>query len=227
MQLKFLGHSCFLVHFGGIKMIIDPYLIGNPQAVISPDQVTCDWILVTHGHSDHMGDAAEIGKQNNATIIAIAEVARYCAAKGAKSHSMNIGGKRNFGHFSVKLTEAQHSSSIGSNPIEYLGQSCGFLLFVGGKTVYFSGDTGIFGDMELIGRLHPIDLAVLPIGDNFTMGPEDALEAVKLLKPKQVIPVHYNTWDVIKQNPEQFKSEVEANTGVQVNVLLPGDTFEL
>lgn len=227
MLIKFLGHACCLMQFDGTQIIIDPYLKDNPQAAVSPDEVICDWVLVTHGHNDHLGDAVEIAKKNNATIITIPELARYCALNGVKTHGMYIGGKYNFGNFSVKLTLALHGSSTGTNPIQYLGQPCGFLVFANGKTIYFAGDTGIFGDMELIGRLHPIDLAVLPIGDNYTMGPEDALEAVKLLKPKQVIPVHYNTWDIIRQNPEQFKAEVEAKTGVPVNVLLPGETFEL
>ena len=227
MILKFLGHACFSLEFNDTKIIVDPYLKGNPQAVISPDKVTCDWVLVSHGHGDHLGDTVEIAKKNNATIITIPELATYCAVKGVKTHGLYIGGKRSFGNFTVKLTLALHGSSIGTNPIEYLGQPCGFLIFAEGKTIYYAGDTGIFGDMELIGRLHPIDLAVLPIGDNFTMGPEDALEAVKLLKPKQVIPVHYNTWDLIKQDPEQFKAEVEAKAGVPVKVLRPGDTLEV
>lgn len=227
MLLRFLGHACFFLQLEGAKIILDPYLNNNPQAVLSPDQVTADWVLVTHGHHDHLGDAVEIAQRNKATIITISEIARYCSAKGVKAHAMYIGGKYNFGTFSIKLTLALHGSSTSADPTEYLGQPCGFLVFAEGKTIYFAGDTGIFGDMELIGRLHPIDLAVLPIGDNYTMGPEDALEAVKLLKPKLVIPAHYNTWDIIRQNPEQFKAAVENNTGVPVSVVLPGNTLEL
>lgn len=227
MILRFLGHACFFLQTGVTSLIIDPYLNDNPQAVITADEIKTDWVLVTHGHFDHLGDAVEIAKQNNAAIITISEVARYCGAKGAQTHAMYIGGKHNFGEFTVKMTVALHGSSIGTNPVEYLGQPCGFLIFIGGKTIYYSGDTGLFGDMELIGRLHPIDLAILPIGDNYTMGPEDALEAVKMLKPRFVIPTHYNTWDIITQDPDKFKSAVEVETGIRVTVLNPGDTFEL
>ncbi len=227
MLLKFLGHACFQIQTGRSTLILDPYLNDNPQAVTTPAEIRTDWILVTHGHSDHLGDAIEIATRNNATIITITEVARYCSVRGAKTHAMYIGGKHNFGDFTVKMTIALHGSSMGSDPIEYLGQPCGFLLFTGGKTVYYAGDTGLFGDMELIGRLHSIDLAILPIGDNYTMGPEDALEAVKMLKPKHVIPTHYNTWDIIAQNPEQFKKAVEDETGIPVTVLKPGETFEM
>lgn len=227
MIVRFLGHACFFLQTSGTSLIIDPYLNDNPQAVITAGEIETDWVLVTHGHSDHLGDAIEIAKQNNAAIITVTELARYCGAKGARTHAMYIGGKHNFGEFTVKMTVALHGSSIGTNPVEYLGQPCGFLIFIGGKTIYYSGDTGLFGDMELIGRLHPIDLAILPIGDNYTMGPEDALEAVKMLKPRYVIPTHYNTWDIITQDPDKFKSAVEDETGIQVAVLNPGDTFEL
>ncbi|MDT3705174.1 MAG: metal-dependent hydrolase [Thermincola sp.] len=224
MLLKFLGHACFYLEFDRTKIIVDPFLKGNPQAMMSPEEVTCDWVLVSHGHGDHLGDAVQIAGQNDATIITIPELAHYCADKGVKAHGMYIGGKHSFGNFTVKLTLALHGSSMGT---QYLGNPCGFLIFAGGKTIYYSGDTGLFGDMALISRLHPIDLAVLPIGDNYTMGPEDALEAVKMLKPKKVIPVHYNTWDLIKQDPQQFKTEVEAKTGVPVQVLRPGETYTL
>lgn len=226
MNLRFLGHACFFLQTANTSLIIDPYLNDNPQAVISAAEVKTNWVLVTHGHYDHFSDALDIAKSNNATIISVSEIARYCQTRGAKTHAMYIGGKYNFGEFTVKLTLALHGSSIG-NPIEYLGQPCGFLIFSEGKTVYYSGDTGLFGDMALIGRLHPIDLAILPIGDNFTMGPEDALEAVKLLKPKRVIPTHYNTWDIIAQNARHFKNAVEKETGVPVTVLNPGETVML
>jgi len=225
--LRFLGHACCFFKTGSAQMVIDPYLNDNPQAAVKANQVKAEWILVTHGHSDHLGDAVEIARRNNGTIITITEVARYCSSKGVKTHAMYIGGKHNFGSFTVKMTLALHGSSAGSDPIEYLGQPCGFLLFTEGKTVYHAGDTGLFGDMELIGRLHPIDLAILPIGDNYTMGPEDALYAVKLLKPKHVVPVHYNTWDIISQDPLKFKKAVEGETGVPVTTLKPGDSFEL
>lgn len=227
MLLKFLGHACFSLQAGTASLIIDPYLTGNPQAAVKAEEVKADWILVTHGHHDHLGDAVEIARQNNGTIITITEVARYCSARGAKTHAMYIGGKHDFGEFTVKLTLALHGSSTNTNPIEYLGQPCGFLVFAEGKTIYYAGDTGLFGDMELIGRLHPIDLAILPIGDNFTMGPEDALEAVKLLRPKYVIPTHYNTWDIIAQDPVKFKKAVETETGARVKVMTPGEIYSL
>ncbi len=227
MQITFLGHACFYLKTPQTKIIIDPYLSENPQAAAKPEEIDSDWILVTHGHQDHLGDAVGIAKQNNATIVTITEVARYCAVRGAKAHAMYIGGKHQFGDFTVKLTNALHGSSIGTNPVEYLGQPCGFLLFGEGKTIYYAGDTGLFGDMELIGRLHPVDLAILPIGDNFTMGPEDALEAVKMLKPAQVVPMHYNTWDIISQDPQAFKAVVEKETGALVTILKPGATLEL
>ena len=227
MLLTYLGHACFQIRTDSTEIIIDPFLRGNPKAVAKPADIQAPWILVTHGHSDHLGDAVEIATKNNATIISVFEIATYCSRKGVKTHGMHIGGRHNFGDFSVKLTQALHGSSIGADPIEYLGSPCGFLIFSEGKTIYFAGDTGLFGDMELIGRLHPLDLTVLPIGDNFTMGPEDALEAVRLLKPKNVIPGHYNTFDLIAQDPAKFKQAVESATGVPVTVLNPGESFEL
>lgn len=227
MLISFLGHACISMNTGRTSMIIDPYLNDNPQAVVRAGDVKVNWVLVTHGHNDHMGDAIEIARNNQATIITISEVARYCSVRGAKTHAMYIGGKHDFGDFTVKLTLALHGSSVGANPVEYLGQPCGFLIFAEGKTIYFTGDTGLFGDMALIGRLHPVDLVILPIGDNYTMGPEDALEAVKLIKPKHVIPVHYNTWDIIAQDPVRFRESVEQETGVPVTVLKPGESMEL
>ncbi len=227
MFLRFLGHACFYLESGRTALIIDPYLNENPQAVVKAGEIKVRWVLVTHGHSDHLGDAVQIAGQNQATIITISEVARYCSARGAQTHAMYTGGKYNFGDLTVKMTLALHGSSTGSDPIEYLGQPCGFLIFLEGKTIYHAGDTGLFGDMELIGRLHPLDLAILPIGDNFTMGPGDALEAVKLLKPKHVIPMHYNTWEIIRQNPLEFKKAVAEETGIPVTVLSPGDLLEL
>lgn len=227
MFLTFLGHACFLLQTGSTNLIIDPFLDNNPLAAAKASEVKAEWILVTHGHSDHLGDAVPIARANNGTIIANSEVARYCSNQGVKTHGMYIGGKHNFGDFTVKLTLALHGSSTGSDPIIYLGQPCGFLIFLEGKTIYYAGDTGLFGDMEMIGRLHSPDLAILPIGDNYTMGPEEALEAVRLIKPKMVIPMHYNTWNLIAQDPLIFRTTVESETDTPVTVLEPGDTFKL
>ncbi|MCL6559911.1 MAG: metal-dependent hydrolase, partial [Firmicutes bacterium] len=195
-------------------------------AKIKAAEVKADLILVSHGHGDHLGDTVEIAKRSGATVVSVFELATYCACKGAKAHGMHIGGSHTFDGVKVKLTPAWHGSGFGEGPMEYLGTPCGFVISMDGKNIYHAGDTGLFGDMELIGRLNQIDLALLPIGDNFTMGPEDALEAVNMLKPKLVIPMHYNTWPLIQQDPEKFKSAVEAATGSKVSVIKPGGSLE-
>lgn len=228
MEIKFLGHAGFLINTEeGKKIAIDPFLTNNPVAVSKVEELKVDLVVVSHGHFDHLGDAITLAKQSDCEIVSIVEVCKYCSSQGAKTHGMQIGGAFDFGFVKIKLTMALHTSSIGDNPIMYLGNPCGILLSLEGKTLYHAGDTGIFGDMALIGRLNSIDLAMLPIGDNFTMGPEDALEAVKMLKPNSVVPIHYNTWDIIKQDPEKFKRQVEAETDSQVIILEPGKSVKL
>jgi len=227
VKVTFLGHSGFIID-GSAKIVIDPFLTGNPVATMGAEDVYADLILVSHGHGDHLGDTIAIAKQSGGTVVSVFELATYCACKGAQSHGMHIGGSHSFKGLKIKLTPAWHGSGFGGeSPLEYLGTPCGFLIKIDGKNIYHSGDTGLFGDMELIGRLQPIDLALLPIGDNFTMGPEDALEAVRMLKPKMVIPMHYNTWPLIEQDPLQFKAEVESKTNSKVSVIAPGESLEI
>lgn len=225
MKATLLGHAGFLIE-GSVKIAIDPFLTGNPAAKNKAEDVKADLVLVSHGHGDHLGDAVSIAMQSGGTVVSVHELAAFCSRNGAQSHGMHIGGSHVFGGVKIKLTPAWHGSGFGDGPMEYLGTPCGFVMNIDGKTIYHSGDTGLFGDMEMIGRLHPLDLALLPIGDNYTMGPEDALEAVKMLKPKLVIPMHYNTFPLIQQDPLKFKAAVEAATGSQVAVIAPGDSLE-
>jgi len=226
MKLTYLGHSCFLLETAKARIIIDPFLNDNPSAKMKAADVRCDFIIVSHGHDDHSGDALEISKRCDAPIIANFEIAEYFGAKGAKNHGMNPGGGFNFPFGRVKLTIAHHTSSVnaGANPI-YMGVPCGIVISADGKNIYHAGDTALFMDMQLIGRVG-LDVAMLPIGDNFTMGPEDALTALDFLKPKLAIPMHYNTWPPIAQDAGKFASEA-AKHGHTVRVMTTGDMLDV
>lgn len=225
MQLTFYGHSCFLLETGTHRIIIDPFLSGNPKAPLTAEQVQCDFILVSHGHGDHLGDAVALAQRNNAMIIANYEIATYCAKQGAKTHGMNIGGSHQFSFGKVKLTIAHHGSGLQTEDgFLYLGNPAGFIIQAGGKTVYHSGDTGLFMDMQLLGQMNQIDVALLPIGDNFTMGVDDAVKAVEFLKPRVVIPMHYNTWDLIATDANNFARKVQT-LGVEAKILAPSEGY--
>jgi L-ascorbate metabolism protein UlaG (beta-lactamase superfamily) len=226
MRLTYFGHSCFLLETAKARLILDPFLNENPLSPIKSADIRCDYVLVSHGHEDHSGDALEIAQRCGATIIANYEIAEYFGAKGAKTHGMNPGGGFNFPFGRVKLTLAHHTSSVeaGLRPI-YLGVPCGLLVQADGKNVYHAGDTALFLDMQLTGRVG-LDVALLPIGDNFTMGPEDAITALDFLKPKLAVPIHYNTWPIIAQDAATFAANA-ARSGHTVRALKPGETIEI
>lgn len=223
MKITYHGHSCFLLEGNKQSVIFDPFLKDNPLAKIKPDDVKADAILVSHGHFDHVGDAVEISKNNNAIIIALFELANYFQNKGAKSHPMNIGGSYHFPFGTVKLTIAHHGSTTETGAT---GNPCGFILNMDDKVVYHAGDTGLFSDMRLIGEMNHIDVALIPIGDNFTMGISDALKAVEFLRPKIAIPMHYNTFDMIRQDPKQFIDGLKGSPTKGV-LLLAGESMEV
>jgi L-ascorbate metabolism protein UlaG (beta-lactamase superfamily) len=223
LKITYYGHSVFLLDDSKTKLIIDPFLNGNPFAPIKPKDVKVDYIIVTHGHGDHLGDSVEIAKQNNATIIAVNELANYVAGKGAKAHNMHIGGAFNFPFGKVKFTIAHHGSS--SSEGIYTGEPSGVLVTIGNKTVYHAGDTGLFSDMKLIGEVNPVDVFLVPIGDNFTMGIDDATKAVELVNPGFSIPMHYNTFPIIQVNPSEFINNILAK-GFRGKVMEIGETIE-
>ena len=225
-KLTYLSHDVFFIEEGTFRLIIDPFLTGNPKAQIEAKDVQVDYVLLTHGHGDHLGDGIDIAKANKATVIAPNELAVYCQNKGCTAHPMHIGGGYDFPFGRVKLTIAHHGSAadLGGEALTYLGNPCGFVLTLGDKNIYHAGDTGLFLDMQLIGELTPLDVALLPIGDNFTMGVDDAVRATQFLKPKLVIPMHYQTFDVIMTDPEEFRAKVEA-AGFSARVLQVGETI--
>lgn len=225
-KLIWHGHATLGLETGGYKLVIDPFFAGNPAADISPAQVEADFLLVSHGHGDHVGDAVAIAKRTGATIISNYEIAAWFAGQGVeKTHGQHLGGgyRHPFGY--LKLTLALHGSMLPDG--SYGGNPCGFLLTTNdGRKIYFAQDTGLFGDMKLIGE-EGLDLAIIPIGDNYTMGPDDALRAVKLLEPKVVIPIHYDTWGLIAQDAAAWKERVEKETSAKVMVLKPGGSYSV
>ncbi|SRR5579862_2443979 len=223
MKLTYWTHSCFCVETGAHRLVIDPFLTGNRLASVKPEEVECDFILLSHGHSDHIGDAVAISKRTGATIIAMVELAAWLEKQGARTHAMNLGGAHAFPFGRVKLTLAHHSAAVEG---AYLGTPAGLLIQAGGKTLYHAGDTALFLDMKLIGELNRIDAALLPIGDNYTMGIDDAVLAVEFLRPKLAIPMHYNTFDAIMADPDDFVRKV-ARTGAAAKALKPGEGIEV
>lgn len=219
--LRWYGHATIGIESSGYKLLIDPFFKGNNATTQNPDELEADYILITHGHGDHVGDAPAIARRTGATIVSNAEISTWFAKQGFKTHAQHLGGGYHYPFGYLKLTFALHGSMLpdGSNG----GNPGGFLLTtLEGNKLYLAGDTGLFGDMKLIGD-EGIDLAVLPIGDNYTMGPDDALLAVKLLRPKVVVPIHYDTFEVIRQDANAWAQRVREETTTRIELMRPGD----
>ncbi len=226
VRLVYHGHACFGIEGAGKTTWLDPFLSDNPLADVHLDDVgEADYILVSHGRGDHLGDATPIAQQTGAMIISNHEIAVYCQERGVEAHGLHIGGGYQFPFGRVKMTIAHHGSSFPNG--DYAGNPGGFLFDVEDRRIYFAADTGLFYDMKLLGEERTMDVALLPIGDNYTMGPDDALRAVQLLTPRLVIPMHYNTFDVIQQDPYAFAQGVKDSTEVDCIVLGPGESLDL
>ncbi len=224
--VTWLGHATLLIETEGYRLVMDPFFTGNPVCPISADAVQADFLLISHGHGDHLGDTIAIAQRTGAKVIANYEIAEWLGKQGVSNvHGMQHGGGFNFPFGRLKFTLAFHGSALPDG--SYGGNPAGFLLTTkGGKKIYNAADTGLFGDMKLLGE-EDLDLALLPIGDNYTMGPDDALRAVKFLTPKVVIPIHYNTWPPIAQDAAAWAKRVETETSARVVVLQPGEKFTL
>ncbi len=224
MRLTYLGHSAVHIQTSGGDVLIDPFLSGNPRAAARPEDVAADLVVLTHAHGDHWGDTEDIAKRTGATVVGSAELATYARRLGLRAHGMNTGGKHDFPQGTVRFTPALHSNSLPDGT--YAGMPMGVVVEADGVRVYHAGDTAYFSDMARIGALG-IDVALLPIGDNYTMGPEDAVDAVRAIAPKVVVPIHYGTFPVLLQDPSSFSEAVCEGTGSTCLVLAPGESIEV
>jgi L-ascorbate metabolism protein UlaG (beta-lactamase superfamily) len=225
ITLTYYGHAALGLDISGTHVLVDPFIGDNPTATADPAELPADFILVSHGHVDHVGDTVDIAKRTGATVVTNLEMSNWFVSQGLERvHPQHIGGgyRHPFGY--LKLTLALHGSGLPDG--SYGGNPCGFLLETEEERLYLACDTGLFGDMALIGA-DGVDLAVLPIGDNFTMGPKDALRAVAMIKPRMVVPVHYNTWELIAQDAQAWKREVEALSDTKVYPLSPGERLKI
>lgn len=226
MEVSYHGHSVVQVKTSTHTILIDPFITGNSLCDLDPETVEADVILLTHGHNDHVGDTMAIANRTGAQVVALNELAVYLGKKGLNAHGMNIGGAYNFDFGTVKYTKAYHSSSYEEEDgtVHYTGMPGGILLTINDKTIYHLGDTSLFSDLKMIGEMNDIDLAFIPIGDNFTMGPEDALIAADWIRAKYVVPVHYNTFPVIEQDAHKYVEKLKTGKGL---ALTPGEKVNL
>jgi L-ascorbate metabolism protein UlaG (beta-lactamase superfamily) len=229
MKIIYHGHSSVQITTNGKSLIIDPFLSGNPLAVIKPQNIKVDAVLLTHAHTDHILDAVPIAKANNAPVVSNVELAAYISWQGAETIGMNIGGTVDLGFAKAKMVQAFHSSGIvdeANKQILYAGMPAGYLVFAEGLTILHAGDTTLFSDMKMIGDRNKIDVVFLPIGDHYTMGPEDALQAAEWYNAKLVIPVHHSTFSIIKQDADLFVRQL-AERGLKGKVMVPGDELHV
>lgn len=228
LAITYIGHSAFHLTDGSHSVLVDPFISGNPVATVSPDSYAPETILLTHAHNDHVGDTVDIARRAGSHVIALFEIANWLHLNGVgKVTGANLGGTISFAGGTVKFTPAWHTSSYqDEHGIHAITVPAGLVVRFGGRTIYFAGDTCLFGDMKLIGE-EGLDIAVLPIGDAFTMGPSDAIRAVEFLSPRVVIPCHYDTFPPIAQDADQFRRDVQERTGVDCRVMRPGDTFDV
>ena len=221
MDVRFLGHAAFSLTDGDTAVVIDPFLTGNPKAAVNADDVSATTILLTHGHSDHIGDTVAIAKRTGAPVVAIVELAGELGDDGVEVRDPNLGGTVKFDWGWVKLVPAWHTSTT---PKGTVNTPAGLLISFKDTIVYHLGDTCLFSDLQLVGKRNPIDVALMCIGGHYTMDRVDAVEAASLVGAKTVIPCHYNTFPPIETDAQAFKSDVEAATGSSVVILEPGET---